>query len=43
LNYLWDGHDRAGRPLPAGVYSLSLTAKADNKAVYRAVRNLRRM
>jgi hypothetical protein len=43
LNYLWDGHDRAGRPLPAGVYSLSLTAKADNKAVYRAVRNLLRM
>lgn len=43
LSYLWDGRDRSGMPLPAGVYSLSLTAKAENKAAYRAVRNLLRM
>jgi len=43
LSYLWDGKDRAGVPLPAGVYSLSLTAKAEGKSAYRAVRNLLRM
>jgi hypothetical protein len=43
LSYLWDGRDRAGVPLPAGVYSLSLTAKAEGKPAYRAVRNLLRM
>jgi hypothetical protein len=43
LNLMWDGHDRANRPLPAGVYTLSLTAKAEGKPAYRAVRNLLRM
>lgn len=43
LSYLWDGRDQAGKPLPAGVYTLSLTAKAENKSAYRAVRNLLRM
>jgi hypothetical protein len=43
LSYTWDGHDHAGMPLPAGIYSLSLTAKAEGKPAYRAVRNLLRM
>jgi hypothetical protein len=43
LSYLWNGQDHAGRTLPAGVYNLSLTAKAEGKPVYRAVRNLLRL
>lgn len=43
LSYLWDGRDRGNSPLPAGVYSLSLSAHAEGKPVYRAVRGILKM
>ncbi|MBW8888989.1 MAG: hypothetical protein JF616_14645 [Fibrobacteres bacterium] len=43
LNFMWDGHDRTGMPLPAGIYNLSLTTKSEGKPAYRAQRNLLRM
>jgi len=43
LNFTWDGHDRTGMPLPAGIYNLSLTTKSEGKPAYRAQRNLLRM
>jgi uncharacterized surface protein with fasciclin (FAS1) repeats len=43
LSYMWDGRDRANSVLPAGVYTLSLSAHAEGKPAYRAVRGILKM
>jgi hypothetical protein len=43
LSYLWDGRDKMNMPLPAGVYQLTLEAKAPGKPVFKANRRMLRM
>lgn len=43
LNFYWDGRDKLRSPLPAGVYTLSLEAKAQGKSAYKATRRLLKM
>ncbi len=43
LNFTWDGLDKSGMPLPAGIYNLSVTTQSEGKPAYRAQRNLLRM
>ncbi len=40
LETFWDGHDRAGKPAPAGEYRLLVTAQAPGKTAFRAQSSL---
>jgi cytidylate kinase len=40
LSFVWDGRDKGHSVLPAGVYTLSLEARALGRSPYRATRRL---